>query len=675
MSTRIYQRLDTSQDEIRLLRPCQAGNKNAWELVTHSIQTCPPFAALSYLWGIDAQTNNITVNDQSFPITSSLACALDHVEQHWRSQFPTHQPHTFHLWADAVCINEDDVAERGQQVKLMGRIYETAHIVMASLGPLDEAIETSIDTLPLVYNHVKDIPDDASMEVNIAWMKAYPSLISADVGLPDDQFDANKAWKMLRQLLYMDYWRRAWVVQELVLAQKLIFFSESKALNPDALFKTLEWFNITKRIARNETVVRPDWLIASVWNFLTYENLLGWKAVHRIYSARKDDRNSRRYRLTLGHSGGDLRATDPRDLVYGTMALTKMGIEPDYSENLSLGKLYAASMAWWMQLVTEAQVEEQDWTYNHLDLLGGAGVGQITDESELQDLLKGVPSWVQNFGLQGKLYVPHILSFPRSADARIFPEDALLPRVEELSLHVPGIVLDKVVKVDKVKDIKAKKGLLEFVISCCVRHPQHPSGIPTLQAVFRTLLKDILGAEDPEDEEVITRFFGFLRAMIHGPETGTINLTPEAALAKLGFSTASESAFVESFNRLYASELSTEDLGQQGQWLGMLLQPAWDGKWSDPAIHDLCLRTVLEIRELDYTCIVETASGYLAVAPIGSKQGDEICLLHKSDSASLIRAAGGHWQYVGQCYSFGLSECRTESLSKSMGDYTLLELR
>lgn len=125
---------------------------------------------------------------------------------------------------------------------------------------------------------------------------------------------------------------------------------------------------------------------------MTYDNLLGWKSIHRIYSASKDDRNSRRYRLSLGYAGGDLRDTDPRDLVYGTMALTKMGIEPDDSETLHLGKLYAVSLVWWMQLVAEARVEDDDWTFNQLGLLGEAGVVQIEDEFEHQDIPRGFPS-------------------------------------------------------------------------------------------------------------------------------------------------------------------------------------------------------------------------------------------------------------------------------------------
>lgn len=39
------------------------------------------------------------------------------------------------LWADAVCINQDDIGERGDQVSEMGQIYRNASMVLIWLGP------------------------------------------------------------------------------------------------------------------------------------------------------------------------------------------------------------------------------------------------------------------------------------------------------------------------------------------------------------------------------------------------------------------------------------------------------------------------------------------------------------------------------------------------------------
>ncbi|KAJ6445463.1 D-arabinitol 2-dehydrogenase [Purpureocillium lavendulum] len=678
MSPSIYRSLDRDAHQIRLLSPVaspHAESGTRWKLTTFALDVSPPFAALSYLWGDSKDTVDISINGELMTVTSSLACALRHIQQQWRHQFPGRGVEEFRLWVDALCINQDDIAERGHQVKLMGRLYSAAELVMGSLGPSNESIKLAIDTLLLVHSEVQGLDDDESLEASVNWMQKHTVLTEADVGLPGDQFDANKSWKALREFLYMQYWRRAWIVQEVVLAKRLLFFAEDHALDPEALFTTLQWFKTTRQIAAQQNARRPAWLIPSVWNFLTYDNLLGWKAVLRIEWARTSDRDSRFYKLLLSCAGNDLRATDPRDLIYGTMGLTKMGFEPDYSPTSSLGRLYAMFMAWWLEQVTALQAEDEDWTLNHLDLLGQAGVGQVDDDDENTDLARCLPSWAPNFPLHGKIYTPHILTSQKDADGDIFPADAPIPRVQDLSLFVPAIILDSVTAVNKVKTTKKASGLLGFVVSYVLQHKSYPNRCQPLQGVFRSLMKDILGDADPQDQDVMIRFFGFIRALIHGPETGVIKMKPEEALQRLGFSTASAAEFAYSFREVYLRDMSTDTVAWAQKWLLLLLQPAWDGDWQDPGVLDLCLRTVLEIRELDYASIATTAKGYLGVVPIGTKVGDELCLLHKSDCASVVRERNGYWEHVGRCYSFGLSEKRDEEFVKGLAAYKMLEFR
>lgn len=146
----------------------------------------------------------------------------------------------------------------------MATLYSAAEIVISSLGPSTEAIEVSFDTLHLVHSEVRNLDDNCTIETNLNWMQKHSVLTEADLGLPDDQFDANKSWRRLREFLYLPYWRRAWVVQELVLAKSLLFFSESRTLDPGALFATLQWFQATEKIAKDQVVRRLDWLIPSV---------------------------------------------------------------------------------------------------------------------------------------------------------------------------------------------------------------------------------------------------------------------------------------------------------------------------------------------------------------------------------------------------------------------------
>lgn len=49
-----------------------------------------------------------------------------------------HRDRPRELWADGICINQNDVHERGRQVKFMGRVYSTASKVLIWLGRKDE---------------------------------------------------------------------------------------------------------------------------------------------------------------------------------------------------------------------------------------------------------------------------------------------------------------------------------------------------------------------------------------------------------------------------------------------------------------------------------------------------------------------------------------------------------
>lgn len=42
------------------------------------------------------------------------------------------------LWIDAICINQEDIEERNEQVHYMHKIYHTAAEVLIWLGPEDE---------------------------------------------------------------------------------------------------------------------------------------------------------------------------------------------------------------------------------------------------------------------------------------------------------------------------------------------------------------------------------------------------------------------------------------------------------------------------------------------------------------------------------------------------------
>jgi hypothetical protein len=87
------------------------------------------YEALSYCWGDPSDVTPISINGQPSEVTKGLASALGRLRLPNRGRT---------LWADALCINQKDTAERSQQVGLMRRIYELATRVVVWLGDADE---------------------------------------------------------------------------------------------------------------------------------------------------------------------------------------------------------------------------------------------------------------------------------------------------------------------------------------------------------------------------------------------------------------------------------------------------------------------------------------------------------------------------------------------------------
>ncbi|KAK0727530.1 heterokaryon incompatibility protein-domain-containing protein [Lasiosphaeria miniovina] len=75
--------------------------------------------------GNDEKNQRILCNGERVRITANLRAALS------RFRKPD-QPRT--LWADSICINQEDVGERFRQVSLMAQIYTKAETVPAILA-------------------------------------------------------------------------------------------------------------------------------------------------------------------------------------------------------------------------------------------------------------------------------------------------------------------------------------------------------------------------------------------------------------------------------------------------------------------------------------------------------------------------------------------------------------
>jgi len=116
-----------SEKFIRLLElyPGHANDSIDCTLRQIEFENAPKYETISYAWGDPANKIDVLCDGKIIAITQNLNDALLRFKLRDRSRI---------LWADAICINQNDDVEKGSQVKLMNKIYAKATRVCAWLG-------------------------------------------------------------------------------------------------------------------------------------------------------------------------------------------------------------------------------------------------------------------------------------------------------------------------------------------------------------------------------------------------------------------------------------------------------------------------------------------------------------------------------------------------------------
>jgi hypothetical protein len=86
---------------------------------------CPSYTALSYAWGPPNPLHTILLNNKEIPVRKNLWMFL--------AQLRRSGEYTW-LWSDALCIDQNNVAEKNAQVRIMDQVYSNAEVVIVWLG-------------------------------------------------------------------------------------------------------------------------------------------------------------------------------------------------------------------------------------------------------------------------------------------------------------------------------------------------------------------------------------------------------------------------------------------------------------------------------------------------------------------------------------------------------------
>ncbi|KAI0831038.1 HET-domain-containing protein [Hypoxylon sp. FL0890] len=601
------------------------------------------FVALSYVWGDQSIRKDIYVDGARMSVTASLESALRELRNHMRIQ------QGFYVWVDALCINQEDLDERGLQVGRMKEIYHTAWHVVIWLGP--EAHSSDLAMLALRYMSVESERGDVLSRL-------YKRVEFYVVRLPFMQWKHEHHTLLIRKrvlnaihhLLSRPYWRRLWIIQEVVLGSgnSPVLCGGSSILIRD-IFKSLQVMKgdgdaLGRYIimsARGSSSQKQKWKLTDD----TYEiSEKLWErpiamAILQALDTNLSTTNRGVYDALL--LSRDAKATDERDRVYGILGLPHLArlvqIYPDY--NLTAAQTFTLFSA---RLLSSGNLNGLRLVNSPVPSIGTQYIKSSHFSRPRKPRLvhrhriihrgceHGLPSWVicwscprnpaQPFDNKSST-LPPFSPLPLSSHPRI---------IDDRFLTAKGIIFEEITGLSACH---ATESSTSYPFSS----PSPPPSPYGSRTETRSALARLLTGNDPSGPDP------HLLLPLRLWETGIMGVDNIGVFGVKDFYYRNRSL------RLW------------DPWTieALIREPQYDrlraGASTAPRLtrftpgHRDALAAAM--RMLSWRRLVTTSSGYLGLVPAAARAGDVVAVLVGCDAPLVLRPeAGGRYSVVGEAY-------------------------
>jgi hypothetical protein len=302
--------IERPRTRVLILEPGSGEDPIRCSLDQYRLDRAPEFEALSYVWGDGPKDWEVHVSDKMLLVSQNLHTALSHL------RYPDQ---TRVLWADAICINQQDTDEKAKQVQLMGQIYETAKTVIVWLGPEDPRDCRAFELVRAVENRVRGTTSRTSKE-NLDILEA----LEADRNIPAD------GWAHLGVLFSRPYFKRLWVIQEVAKARCATVLCGNESISYEALFAAHSYCVQAQDLYVQRAA--PQAGIPSLEILLKNNNMM------LTYSCSKSQKNKYTF-FDLLYATSSLSTGEPRDRLFALLGLPLVPYEwvprPDYKSSVS----------------------------------------------------------------------------------------------------------------------------------------------------------------------------------------------------------------------------------------------------------------------------------------------------------------------------------------------------
>ncbi|KAJ9136559.1 hypothetical protein NKR23_g9735 [Pleurostoma richardsiae] len=583
----------------------------------------------------------IFLNGQETRVTANLAAALRSLQGDSEQVF----------WIDAICINQEDIAERNSQVTLMHAIYSRADKVLAYVG---EELGGDKEAADFICRLARG---PASEVKQALWADLEPGSATT------------RAMKSAAEFFRRPYWSRVWVQQEMVLARDLVFAWGAINIDLDTVERYLH-ATMAVRPSEHELDLDSQLLIEDLFDSTT---MFAYVLQFRYRPQTGPDFKTSIVRLF--DWGRSLKATDPRDVLYGMLGLFPEPegtvVVPDYNKS-----------------VVDALVEFVSAVARRYGQLLVDGTGGIGRSLQIQPVL-GWPSWVPAIENSGRKIPPAHWLARWSAGAGGSREAVTEFLDSGRALRARGIVVDVV----EDQQLPPEGGDIyhgsfwDLVFKDQRRC--HPSGVSRAQAFLRTLIGDHSNAAVVDGNtraqaarDLASCAYGFvlstLQMKLERPHSRFIDLCSMLTadsnvetrdifeiLTSKGrhvsiflWKTGAVDHIIDTLEGSGLERSKTEHLKSMSEDFllkGLTGETIRLSAERNGYYPEQCLRTFLA-RTFYYskTGLFVTPQGYIGNGPPGTQKGDLICVLLGGRAPLIIRPVENHFVVVGDCYVHGV---------------------
>ncbi|KAG8156595.1 hypothetical protein KVR01_013546 [Diaporthe batatas] len=436
-----YHPFHSSDQYIRqlILDPGQGDNPLRGSLVTAKLLDAPSFEAISYVWGSKTRNRWIIVDGRRLPITSSMEDALR------QTRLPAHART---LWADSICINQENRVEKGHQVAMMGRIYARSNRTLICLGLCPQFQQCSQDVVGLV-DEVNNMMDSTFAGSLFSWdWGSFPFPSEDDTLLHDNR------WVSWEEFGKCAWFGRGWVVQEAALAREAVVLWAGAEIPWIRILRSYEW--LVQRVRH----LMPTSRLLMIPNphRRTYTTRRPWEA-RTLHFERNQELLEHMPTLEVLNTARTLDVSEPKDLIYAFMSIptsdkvfTGLDIRPDYSRDVSHLDVYRDFAVRYLQrtqnpdLLSYVDHEESDLeAKREVDGLGSSSVFYF-------------PSWIPRWD-RGLTLLREVAYWLNATAPKVEINDNHISHV--LTIHDASIIEVRAIVFDSVQYVSERLSWLD----------------------------------------------------------------------------------------------------------------------------------------------------------------------------------------------------------------------